>query len=128
MADEFIARNVDLHHVHAVAAAFAGDTAELDRPVGDQAEAFLIKMAHPFIAKARRGSDLGAAGQHPGAVDQPLVDGVARGDAQHRLGRGGLEDRGEAMAEQKPQVLRGQQHVPLGSDLAKLPVDVHAGE
>ena len=55
-----------------------------------------------------------------GPASIPFLDGVARIHAEQRLGRGRLEDRGETVLQQEPQVLRGQQHVPLRADPAQI--------
>ena len=125
---EIVAGEVDLELVHAVADAFARHLAHLLRPVGDKAEAFLVEVALALVAEPGGGGDLGRAGAHAGTGQHPLLDGVAGIDAQQRLGRSRFEDRGEAVLQQQPQVLRRQQHVPLGADPAEVRRGHDAGE
>jgi hypothetical protein len=128
VADELVARDVDLDRVDAVANALPDHAAHLVRPIRDEPEALLVDVALALVAQARRHCDLRAAGAHPGAGDEALGDGVPGGDAQERLGRCRLEDAGEAVVEQQAAVLGGQEHVALGRNDAELRRGMDAGK
>ena len=127
-ADELVAGDVELHIVHALAAADPDRLADLVDAVGDHAKTFRVHVRLALVAEAAGDRDLRAGGAVARAGEIAVRDLLPHDHVDAQLGRGGGIAAGEAVVEDEGGVAAGAKQMLFRRDFAEILVARRADE
>ena len=128
MRDEFVAGDVELHVVDALAAAEPNRPPDFVDAVGDHAEALGVHVLFSLVAEAAGRRDLGAGGAIARAGEIAVLDFLTHHHVDAQFGGSRGIGGGEAMIEDQRRVAAGAQQMLLGRDFPQVLIASGADE